>query len=118
MASVVVEFQRDALDPKIQVSDLLRNALVDARKLSLAECQAGSNWSSMATERATNPSMEPRRSSKCWARPSLSARVGAVVLGCALAPARLSVSFVIGCFATVAWAASPHGRGPSSVRAG
>ncbi len=39
MASVIVELQRDALDRSIRVSDLLRKALVVARKLSLKEFQ-------------------------------------------------------------------------------
>ena len=41
MGSVVLELQRDALDQTIRVSDLLRKALVVARKLGLHEFQ---NW--------------------------------------------------------------------------
>jgi len=37
MSSVVLELQRDALDPNVRVSDLLRKALVVAQKLSLTE---------------------------------------------------------------------------------
>lgn len=40
MASVVVELQRDALSHEVRVSDLLRKALVVARKLGLSEFQA------------------------------------------------------------------------------
>jgi len=39
MSSVVVELQRDALDRVVKVSDLLRKALVVARKLNLGEFQ-------------------------------------------------------------------------------
>ena len=40
MSSVVVELQREALDRGVRVSDLLRKALVVARKLGLREFQA------------------------------------------------------------------------------
>jgi len=40
MSSVVIELQRDALDRAVQVSDLLRKALVVARKLGLTEFHA------------------------------------------------------------------------------
>ena len=40
MSSVVVELQREALDRTVRVSDLLRKALVVARKLGLREFQA------------------------------------------------------------------------------
>lgn len=40
MASVVIELQREALDRSIPASDLLRKALVVARKLSLPEFQS------------------------------------------------------------------------------
>ncbi len=40
MGSVVLELQRDALNRNVSVSDLLRKALVVARKLGLAEMQA------------------------------------------------------------------------------
>jgi hypothetical protein len=40
MSSVILELQRDALDKKINVSDLLRKALVVSRKLKLTEFQA------------------------------------------------------------------------------
>ena len=40
MSSVVVELQREALDRAVRVSDLLRKALVVARKLGLQEFQA------------------------------------------------------------------------------
>jgi hypothetical protein len=40
MSSVVLELQRDALDKNVGVSDLLRKALVVARKLSLHDFQA------------------------------------------------------------------------------
>jgi hypothetical protein len=39
MPSVVRELQRDCLDPKVRVSDLLRKALVVARKLGLTELE-------------------------------------------------------------------------------
>lgn len=39
MSSVIVELQREALDKNIRVSDLLRKALVVARKLKLTEFQ-------------------------------------------------------------------------------
>jgi len=39
MGSIVIELQRDALDRNVKVSDLLRKALVVARKLSLYEFQ-------------------------------------------------------------------------------
>ena len=40
MGSLVIDLQRDALDPKVRVSDLLRRALVVASKLNLAEFEA------------------------------------------------------------------------------
>ncbi len=39
MASLVKELQRDALDSSISISDLLRNALIIARKLNLKKIQ-------------------------------------------------------------------------------
>ena len=39
MSSVVIELQREALDRGVRVSDLLRKALVVARKLDLREFQ-------------------------------------------------------------------------------
>jgi hypothetical protein len=39
VSSVIVELQRDALDKNVSVSELLRKALVVARKLKLSELQ-------------------------------------------------------------------------------
>lgn len=40
VGSLVIDLQRDALDPKVRVSDLLRRAFVVAKKLNLAEFEA------------------------------------------------------------------------------
>ena len=43
MASLVQELQKEALDPNVKVSDLLRKALVVSKKLGIAEIEAWIN---------------------------------------------------------------------------
>ena len=51
MSSLVEELQRDALDSKIYVSDLLRKSLVVATKLNLADFSKWVEWNSTDTVR-------------------------------------------------------------------
>jgi len=53
--SIVLELQRDAVDGATRVSDLLRKALVVARKLSIPEFEAWINQELSGYEQAQAP---------------------------------------------------------------